>query len=63
MPGYRCEFRIKLASNQQYRYMQHWQSSVQRWLDTCTDATQALRQSGSAILQALSAQRLPGFEW
>ena len=39
--------------------MQRWQSRLQGWLDTCTNTAQALRQSGSPIIQALSAQRLP----
>jgi hypothetical protein len=43
MPGNRREFCIKHASNQQYGYMQRWQSSVQSWLNTCANATQALR--------------------
>ena len=34
--------------------MQGWQLSVQRGLDACADAPQALRQSHGAILQALS---------
>src|SRR5258706_4700301 len=42
--------------------MQHWQSSAKTWLDTCANAAQAMRKSGSVILQALSEQRLPVFE-